>query len=175
VIRKHGQSIKEALALRAERKEKRARKARLIFSGKPKKRSRKAVVKEADAEFSKRIRERDLHIFGGCPLCISSGQWGPIEHCGHLITRAKYAVRWDPDNAIGKCASHNLIHEHNPHIFTNWYIGRFGLEQYQSLIARSNVLRKFTNQDLVALTQHYRLNSLIVPSGSNPTPAQESK
>lgn len=168
MIRKHGLTVKQALAERAARKEKRRRKARLIFSGKPQKRARKAIVKELDAIVSHRIRERDMHIFGGCPFCIAEGKSGPIEHNSHLITRSKYAVRWNLINCHGSCAGHNFMHEHNPHIYTAWFIGRYGLAKYNELLAESNQLRRFSNADLLAMIQHHKTNSLI-PSGETST------
>lgn len=70
--------------------------------------------------------------------------------CGHLITRAHYALRWDIDlNLNTQCASCNLIHEHNPHIYINWFIDEFGVGAYQKLVA-SDVPRKWSEVELQA-------------------------
>ena len=102
--------------------------------------TRKGLVKKLDTVFSEYIRKRD----GQCVQC------GSIENltCGHLITRSKYAVRWDERNAFGQCAGHNYSHEFNPHPFTVYFLNRFGAQAYKSLVRQSNSPRKLTDKEL---------------------------
>lgn len=113
-----------------------------------KKSQRKKLVKRLDKVFSLFIRKRDGH----CVIC------GKTERltAGHLITRAKYSVRWDERNVFCQCAGCNLTHEHNSHIFTDWYIRKFGLNAYQNLILESNQTKKFSDLDLELMINKYQ-------------------
>jgi 5-methylcytosine-specific restriction endonuclease McrA len=107
---------------------------------------RKQLVKALDTLFSLVIRLRD----GKCVLC-----WKVVGlTCGHLITRSKYVVRWDEDNAFGQCMGCNLSHEYNPHPFTLWYIKKFGKDKYEQLVKKSNKSKKFSDTELRALLQN---------------------
>lgn len=100
---------------------------------------RKKLVAQLDKIVSLYVRERD----GKCVTC------GSIAHlqCGHLITRAHYAVRWDLWNTHCQCSRCNLLHEYNPHIYTSWFIDRFGLPEYRALLAR-DVPRKIGEEEM---------------------------
>lgn len=68
--------------------------------GKGKQGSRSKVMKEADKHFSEWIRLRDADEYGYI-LCVTSGKrmhWRDAD-CGHWISRAKLAVRYDERNA----------------------------------------------------------------------------
>lgn len=73
---------------------------------------RMAATKQADALFSKHIRERD----GGCKYAL----WFPDItcngnlQCSHFVSRRYRAVRWDPFNAAAACAAHHLYVTHHP-------------------------------------------------------------
>lgn len=113
---------------------------------------RKKLVIALDRIFSLYIRQRDDNR---CFTC------GTTENptCGHLFTRACYSTRWDERNAMCQCSGCNFRHEFNPHIFTNAYINKFGLVQYQkmyALHARSQKLGiKELEQILNQLKQKY--------------------
>lgn len=126
-----------AMAKRKEKKAKRAEKRRAL--GKPRKRSRKALVKAADAAFSRTIRNQ-------YPFSVFSGK--PTECCFHIVTRSKFAVRWDLDNAVGSTMGENFEMEFNPHRFITALISTRGLPWYEALIRRSNETRKFSRADL---------------------------
>ena len=115
---------------------------------KPKKPSRKSIVKRLDAIMSLYIRARDKY----CVLC------GTSENLtnGHLFSRVAYSTRWDEGNCFCQCASHNLAHEYNPHTFINWYIVHFGLEAYQALLEKHNTVKKFSNYELLELCEVYK-------------------
>jgi len=110
--------------------------------------TRKQVVKKLDAEFSKFIRNRDKR----CVLC------GTTENlqCGHLLTRVAYSTRWDEVNCHCQCRSHNLEHEYRPHVFTQWFLRKFGQTRYDLLIFKHNTTAKLSTNDLLALWTHYK-------------------
>ena len=110
---------------------------------------RKKLIKKLDTVFSLYIRKRDKR-------CVICGTKDNLT-CGHLITRAKYSVRWDEDNAFAQCTSCNMKHEYYPEIFTQWFIKTHRLSTYTKLIERSNKIRKFTNEDLIELCADYAL------------------
>lgn len=112
-----------------------------------KKPSRKKLVKELDRVFSLFIRQRDKK-------CVQCGKVEQLT-CGHLLTRAKYSVRWNEGNAFGQCAGENMKHEFQPEHYTLWYINKFGLQSYEQLVTDSNKLSKFTNSDLQEKINYY--------------------
>jgi len=110
---------------------------------------RKRLVKKLDNIFSLYIRARDKD------KCFTCGtKQNPT--CGHLITRSKYSVRWDEKNAFCQCASCNLHHEYNSHIFTSAYIKKFGAPAYMALVRLANKSHKFLDSELEALYQHFK-------------------
>lgn len=104
--------------------------------------ARQKAIKAADAAFSTYIRRRDNFT------CFTCGHTGSekdgVMQCGHLITRSKYSVRWDEDNAFCQCRGCNMKHEYFPEIFTARYIHVCGIEMYESLVLKSNTPRKYT-------------------------------
>lgn len=72
---------------------------------------------------------------GRCVICGSTErlQWS------HLITRARYAVRWDLRNSAVMCsACHFRHHRQGPEAYTLWYISTYGLHEYEALVLKSN-------------------------------------
>jgi len=86
---------------------------------------RKKLIKKLDKVFSKFIRARDKH-------CVVCGTTQNLQ-CGHLFSRVAYSTRWDELNCHGQCASHNLLHEHDAYPFTDWFLRKFGKDQYDIL------------------------------------------
>lgn len=116
--------------------------------------TRKALVKALDKEFSLFIRKRDQDVRGG--LCVFPGCPKPIQNCFHIITRAKYSVRWDPANAVASCTGCNMSMEYNPNPYILWYIARNGLPAYEDLVRRSNIITKKSNSDLEEMLEEFR-------------------
>lgn len=111
---------------------------------------RKKLVIALDKLFSLYIRKRGNNI---CFTC------GTTENptCGHLFTRSCHSVRWDGKNAEVQCSGCNFRHEFNAHIFTNAYINKYGLTQYQKLYAHHARPANFTLQDLERLLEELKL------------------
>ena len=98
------------------------------------------LIKKANKVFNKFIRERDGQ-------CVTCGTRNDLT-CSHLITSGKKSVRYDTTNCNCQCKSHNFQHEWNPEIYTAWWINKYGLTAYNELIARSNMIKKFTREEL---------------------------
>ena len=111
------------------------------------KRSWKALVRAADAAFSQYIRRRD-------PISAFSGK--PTGCCFHIVSRTKYAVRWDPDNAIGATTGENYEMEFNPHKFISLLIAKRGLPWYEDLVRRSNQITKRSRADMEAIIERFK-------------------
>lgn len=75
-------------------------------------------LKEADAMFSRYIRDRDE----GCRAAGTNS--GPTcsgyLQCAHIISRRYRAVRWDEDNAVALCAAHHMFWTHRPLEWVVW-------------------------------------------------------
>ena len=113
----------------------------------PRKVSRSSLVKKADRAASLYVRARDK-------ACVQCGKRDSLT-CGHLITRASFSVRWDERNLFTQCVGCNMLHEWRPHLFTDWYIQRFGVETYHQLVIDSKKLSKFTRSDLVEIEERF--------------------
>lgn len=115
---------------------------------------RQKAVRQADKAFSEYVRKRDGYR---CYTCGHMGRKGDgIMQVGHLITRGKYSVRWDDDNAACQCRSCNMRHEYQPEHFTDRYIRDRGIEAYHALVLRSNKPRKWTTQEIRDIAAYYQ-------------------
>ena len=136
-----------------ERKRARKAKGAVLWKKSRVRSARSIIVAKLDNMFSLFIRIRDKKKFNGmCPFCSKR----PIECCFHVITRAKYAVRWDPRNAVGSCHACNYRNEYDPHSFVAWYIKQNGVAAFKNLVLDSNLVSKRSNEDLLDLLGEMR-------------------
>lgn len=115
----------------------------VISKPKPKRRKtteRKKLIKQLDDLTREIVLLRD----GRCVTC------GKVDNlqCGHLITRARYGVRWDLKNCNVQCAGCNLRHEFHPEIYTRWFLLKHGQTEYESLCHRSETQGKYSIAEL---------------------------
>lgn len=122
-----------------------------IYGGKMKKRSRKALVKEADKWFSLYIREKTKQEYGKCPFCS-----GEVEQCFHFFSRANYITRWDKKNAIGSCAKCNLRMEFDPYPYFKWFIDEYGQFTLDELNRKHNKIAKYTNEEIEKIAKTFK-------------------
>ncbi len=109
---------------------------------------RQKAVRHADQWMSKYIRARDRR----CYIC---GKTDNLQN-GHLITRGKFATRWDEKNCKCQCSGCNKRHEFQPEIFTSMWIEENGIEAYQELVKKSNDPVKIAVVDLIAIGDYYK-------------------
>ena len=91
---------------------------------------------------------------------------GGIECVFHIITRSRYAVRWDLENGVGSCFKANYLNEMNPHPYIDWFIKNRGLEAYENLVRRSKRIAKYSNSDLLEIKESLE-KKLEALSGNN--------
>lgn len=116
---------------------------------KPKKPSRRGLVKKLDTLFSLFIRARDGH----CVTCVTPSG---IRTNGHLWSRVAYSTRWDEENAHEQCWGCNLRHEHDPYPLSEYVRNKLGQEKYDALHLRYATPKKFKDYDLLDLIEHYK-------------------
>jgi len=115
--------------------------------------SRKKALALADRAYATSIKDRDdwTCICCGVRLYRSSRM-----HCGHLISRRKMAVRFDPENTYSQCASCNFLHNHYPDKMTLKVIQKIGFERYVALCARANETRQYKVFELEEIAEKYK-------------------
>jgi hypothetical protein len=74
-----------------------------------------------------------------------------VDQPGHIISRAKIAVRWDLFNVHKQDANDNMLHEYYPEIYTDWFIRGFGPKRYEEMVDDSRVITKYSMDDLETL------------------------
>lgn len=117
------------------------------------------LMKKADDVFAAWIRQRD----GRCYALDIPGEAQRCKghlNCCHLIGRGKKAIRFDEKNCNGGCSFHNQIHDHTmrpqPHIYTGWFIRKYGADAYLDLEARAKVTKKWTREELNGIIEKYK-------------------
>ena len=109
---------------------------------KPRKTSeRKKLIKQLDQAIREIVFKDDPHY------CVTCGKTERLQ-LGHLITRARYGVRWDLMNCHIQCAGCNFRHEFQPEIYTQWFICEYGAEKYIELCKRAETQGKYTIDEL---------------------------
>jgi hypothetical protein len=74
-----------------------------------------------------------------------------VDQPGHIISRAKIAVRWDLYNVHKQDANDNMLHEYYPEVYTSWFCNKFGLAQYDRMVIDSRIITKYSMDDLETL------------------------
>jgi len=105
------------------------------------------LLKEADRVFSLYIRNRDKR----CVCCNATERL----QCGHLIKRGRRSIRFHEKNCNCQCASCNVKHNYYPEFYTNWFIKKYGLCEYEALINQSKEVKKFTVSELQEIIKKY--------------------
>ena len=113
---------------------------------------RKKLEKQLDKAFGDFIKERDNF---SCCICGVTKDTHIIDP-GHLISRVNRSTRWHEDNCFAQCRGHNFSHEHHPEIMTQWYINKFGMDQYNLIVYTAGKSAKFTISDLKVMIDLYK-------------------
>lgn len=116
-----------------------------------KKTERQRLVEKLDRLTSEIVINRDRK-------CVTCGVTRNLS-CGHLITRARYGVRWDLQNCAAQCFACNALHESDPEPYKTWFILRYGESALEELKIKSK-LGKFTlfeMKKILADLKEYRL------------------
>ena len=99
----------------------------------------KTLKKKADTLFSIEIR-KDYDNKCVTPEVTCKG----CVQASHLFKKSYYDIRWDKINVFCQCAHHNYNHDQgfrpSPHILTNYFLKRFGQEEYSKLFERTKIV-----------------------------------
>jgi late competence protein required for DNA uptake (superfamily II DNA/RNA helicase) len=90
----------------------------------------------ADVKFSRMIRERDNWTCQRCGKEHSPSSRG--LHSAHMFTRRTRSARLDPDNACALCYGCHQHLDSHPEEKTGFWVGRIGIERFDSLSARAH-------------------------------------
>lgn len=108
-----------------------------------KKKSLKALKKEADILFAQIVRNRGR--------CQKSGRTNNLQ-CAHFHSRSKLSVRWDFGNAFCLNAGVHLFWAHKePGEYTEWVRMILGEENYIALNERARETKQWKLWELEAL------------------------
>ena len=115
---------------------------------------KKKLIKQLDAAFKKILYATHPN------KCITCGAKENLSW-SHLITSSKYATRWNMKNVHIQCLSCNFRHEHYPEYYTNWFLRKYGQEEYKKLVKKSwsREGKPFTMGELRKLLE--RLNKIV--------------
>ncbi len=121
-----------------------------------KKRKRSSVVKELDRVFSQYIRlsAANLDGFCECYTCGRSYHWKKIQ-CGHFMSRARYATRWDENNCRPQCYGCNVMQQGRQFDFGQ----RLDAEKKglaMAMAEKSLQTVKFQTWELEEMIEHYK-------------------
>ena len=87
-----------------------------------------------DIPFNAYIRNRDGN------RCVQCGSTDNVQ-CGHVIPKnAHLNIRWDEENAFCQCGKHNLQHNYNPSLYTDWVL-KTHPGRYETLCLRSRTIK----------------------------------
>ncbi len=75
--------------------------------------------------------------------------------CGHLITRERFATRWDPANAKAQCERCNVLHEESRERFLVKWIRQYSLQRYEDLVAKSWEVTRYSVAEIEDLARKY--------------------
>lgn len=102
----------------------------------------KIRVSRLDAEFSRRIKERDGWRCRRCGTQYVEGSRG--LHCAHIVGRRNRELRWDERNSVSLCASCHFWAHGNPIAFTDWLrkeLGAAALRRLKRIAATPKKVR----------------------------------
>jgi hypothetical protein len=117
---------------------------------------KKNYKKELDEVFAEYIRLRDSN--GDTFRCISCGQVKPMSQCqcGHYISRAHMATRFDENNCNGQCVGCNIFKSGNVVEYRFGLIDKYGEEVVNQLEAMRNDQRQIKDPEYKELIQYYK-------------------
>jgi len=114
----------------------------------PRKPSRKSIIKRLDKAVSLFVIARDRV----CVTCGSDKKLG----CGHLFSRVAYSTRWDVDNVFCQCWPCNFKHEYDPWPLVSYALKELGQPLVVSLHQRYATRKKFGDRELLKMIERYQ-------------------
>lgn len=92
------------------------------------------------------------------PQCVTCGgtHGDSVLQLGHLITRGANSTRFDWRNLHTQCRICNNIHEYRPEIYNNWFVNKYGLEEYNQLVYDSRQIKQWKMRELRDLLEEMK-------------------
>ena len=119
--------------------------------------TRSKIVAALDKEFSIWVRLSPADDYG-MVLCYTCGvrkHWKKVD-AGHFQTRAKYSTRWDVMNVKAQCKKCNMANGGQQYEFGKKLDQEYGDGTADSVLAKSNQLVKFSDQELLSILAEIR-------------------
>jgi hypothetical protein len=121
----------------------------------PRKISRKGLVRKLDSVLSKYIRQRNaVDGYVKCVTCGTRKHWTEVD-AGHFCSRRHYSTRFNPMNIHEQCKKCNNFGAGENFLMGKYIDKTYGEGTADELITMSRQIKKFTDQDLKDLIEHY--------------------
>ncbi len=123
----------------------------------PKQKTKSQLIKELDTVFSLFIRLREADS-NGMVKCFTSGKimHYKASHCGHFISRRKFATRWDEKNCQVQSVGENIFNQGNAPVFAVNLDKKYGTGTAEMLVIKSNNKSNLGKFELSVLIQDYK-------------------
>lgn len=105
------------------------------------------LKKKLWARFAAYVKERD----GGVCFTCGSRPQGAACQAGHFVSRAKQATLFDPKNCHVQCVKCNVFLKGNVAEYARRFLERYGREEFDALMARSDRFRQWKVYELQEL------------------------
>lgn len=123
----------------------------------PIQRKRKNIVKDLDNVFSRYIRLRYAKDeVCECYTCGKKAHYKDGMQAGHFRSRRHYATRWNELNVQVQCYGCNVGKQGEQYKFGVNLDKEYGVGTAEMLEIESHKTVKFSNQDLIELTDYYK-------------------
>jgi len=119
---------------------------------------RKTLVKNLDMYFSRYIRwsHADSDGMVQCVTCNAPPKHVKEMQCGHFMSRRYYSTRWMLKNCSPQCYSCNIGCQGRQYKHSLYIDRTYGEGTAQKIADRSELSRKYTNEELKTLANHYK-------------------
>lgn len=122
-----------------------------------KKRRKKPLLvklrKKATRVFNQYIREKaKIEESNLCPIC----RVNPIQVAFHIVSAKRKATCYDELNVVGACVPCNYQENYYSDISRAWYIRKFGVEMYLSIVDKSRQDFEYTVEYLTNIIDTYQ-------------------
>lgn len=123
---------------------------------KKKQKSLSKLKKEADAIYSKYIRQK--YSKNGLVMCVSCGSWKPIKEMqnGHYVSRSYLSTRFYNKNCHPQCYACNICRSGNMDEYSLWLIGTYGEGILEELNRKKWEQVKYTKEDYLKMIERYK-------------------
>ena len=98
-------------------------------------------------QFATYVKERDGYQ---CFTCDKYAE-GAAMHAGHLFTRAKGAMLFNPKAVHAQCASCNWMLRGNIPEYVSRFIAKYGIDEFKALVAKARETKQWTLQEIQEL------------------------